>query len=165
MKMVYKCEIDGKVFDRERDCLKHEFELKGGSKHFENIVKDAISVIETCSDLKIELYEAKAEIDWDGDTNKDIQKYVEWQTIDLAVFRNGEKIGENYSRSSEGGFTKEVIIQDITDEYITPYKGKYEGYLTQNEDYYASGFDLDGVNLDKILRAMYGKKIRLEIIE
>lgn len=165
MKQVYKCEIDGIVFDNMKDCLQHEFDLKGGSKRFEDEVKEAIKYIEDNTDLNLQLIEAKAEIGWDGDSNTSKMRYVELQEVEIIIFHDGEQRGETFSRGGQNYFTKDKIIEDIYDEYVTPYKSKFEGYLTQNNDYYSSGFDLDGVNLDKILNAMYGKKIKLEIIE
>lgn len=166
MKRVYKCEIDGKVFDLERDCLKHEFELKGGSSNFKNMVNETLKYLESTSDLTFELIEAKAEVSWDGDPNTDVHKYVEWQEIELKVYHNDEQRGETYSRGAQGSYTREVIIDEITKEYIIPYQKVHEGYLTDDVlDYYGSGYNLNGVDLDSILRAMYGKKIRLEVIE
>lgn len=165
MKQVYKCEIDGKVFDRKGDCLKHEFELKGGSKRFELEVEEALKYLKEQYSLDFSVINVKAEVDWDGDPNTDEMNFVEWQTVEIDVYSNGDQRGETYSLSSEGDITKEVIIGDIVDKYVTPYSTKFEGYLSENDDYYSSGFDLNGVNLDRILRAVYGKKIRLEVIE
>jgi hypothetical protein len=165
MKQVYKCDIDGKVFDKKSDCLKHEFELKGGNQRFINDVKEAINYLEDTTDLQFEVVSAKAEIGWDGNPNTSIMNFVELQDVEIIVYFNGEQRGETYSRGGYDYYTKEKLIEELTDEYVTPYKQKFEGYLSDNNDYYTSGFDLDGVNLDKILRAMYGKKIRLEIIE
>jgi hypothetical protein len=165
MKEVYKCELDGKVFERKVDCMRHEFELNGGSKRFENEVKDVLQELESETGLEFNLIESNSKIEWDGDPNTDIMRYVESQTLEIEVYYNGEQRGDTYSRGSEGGFTKDVIREELLNEYVVPYENKFEGFLEENDDYYSSGFNLNGIELDKILRAMYGKKIRLEVIE
>ncbi|MGG2091296.1 hypothetical protein AB1283_00835 [Bacillus sp. S13(2024)] len=164
MKQIYKAE-DGKVFETKGECLKYEFELKGGSKHFEKQVEEAIVYLENTTNLTFKIIEAKAKVDWDGNPNTDELNYVEWQTVDIVVYANKEQRGENFSRGSQGGFNKDTIIEDILEEYVRPYESKFEGFLEENGDYYGSGFKLDGIDLDSILRAAYGNKIRIEIIE
>ena len=165
MKQIYKCEIDGKVFENKGDCLKYEFELSGGNERFKEEVEKAVLHLEENTDLTFVILEAEAKVDWDGDPNDHEYTFVEWQIVDIEVYQNGEKRGENFSRSSEGSFDRDTIINSILEEYVQPYQDKYEGFLAQTDEYYGSGFKLNGIELDSILRGMYGKKIRLEVIE
>lgn len=167
MKQVYKCEIDGKIFDNRGDCLKHEFALKDGNKLFVEEVNATLTHLTEKYGLEFVINEIKAEVDWDHDPNTDVANFAEWHHIDVDVYANGVQRGDSFSRGSQGNYTKEVIIEEIVSEYVAPYNTKFEGYLTNNEEYYSCGFDLEGVNLDKILRTIYdsGKKIRIEVIQ
>jgi hypothetical protein len=167
MKQIYKCEIDGKVFENKGDCLKYEFELQGGNERFKEEVEKAVLHLEETTDLTFVVLDASAKVEWDGDPNNKEYTFVEWQSVDIEVYQNGEKRGENFSRGSEGHFNKDTIINSILEEYVQPFQDSYEGFLAQTDDYdyYGSGFKLNGIELDAILRGMYGKKIRLEVIE
>jgi hypothetical protein len=165
MKQIYRCEIDGKIFENRGECLKYEFELKGGNRLFKEEVNAAIKHLEENTDLTFVILDANAEVEWDGDPNKEVYTFVEWQNVNIEVYHNDKKRGEDFYRSSEGGFNKDSIVKSILEEYVQPYQNKFEGFLTDNDDCYSSGFDLNGINLDAILRGMYGKKIRIEVIE
>lgn len=166
MEQIYKAS-DGTIFDRKKDCLIHEFNLKGGNESFSLMVQEAVKEIEAKTDLKINIIETKAKIDWDGDPNTDIMEYVEWQEVNLIIYHNGSQRGENYDRGSQGGFTKENLVDDIIKEYYTPYQNQHEGIIMDSNEgeWYPEGYAIDGVNVNDILRANYGKKIRIEVLE
>lgn len=151
--------MDGKIFEKEKDCLVHEFNLKGGSESFKSIVQEAVNEVKNITGLDIEIREASAKIDWDGDPNTDVKNFVEWQEIELVVYKDGVQRGEEYSRGSQGGFTKEFLVEQLVKEYHTPYLQVHEG------DWFPEGYAIDGINVNDILRANYGKKIRIEILE
>jgi hypothetical protein len=166
MQEIYKAS-DGAIFDRKKDCMVHEFNLKGGSESFKEIVQSAIKEIESRTDLKIELVEASAKIDWDGDPNTDVMEFVEWQGVNLTIYHNGTQRGENYDRGSQGGYTKEYLVDAIIKEYYTPYQKQHAGIIGDSDEgeWYPEGYAIDGININDILRANYGKRIRIEILE
>jgi hypothetical protein len=166
MKQIYKS-VDGIIFEKIKDCMIHEFNLKGGCNAFKLLVQDAVKDIESKTDLKIKIEEAKAKIDWDGDPNTDVMEYVEWQEVDLIIYHQGNQRGENYSRGSQGGFTKESLVDSIIKEYYTPYQKIHEGVIADSDDgeWYPEGYAIDGINVNDILRANYGKRIRIEVLD
>jgi len=166
VKQIYRS-TDGEIFEREKDCLIHEFNLKGGNEYFKSIVKAAVEEFEEKTGLTIEIKEANAKIDWDGDPNTDVMNFVEWQEVDLIVNSNDKQRGENYSRGSQGGFTKEYLVEQLIKEYHTPYLKVHEGMIADSNEgeWYPEGYAIDGINVNDILRVNYGKRIKIEVLE
>ncbi|WP_080845620.1 hypothetical protein [Cytobacillus gottheilii] len=166
MKQIYKAN-DGTIFENKKDCLKHEFKIKGGAKQFTLEVLEAAKDFEKLTGLEVLVKQADASIGWDGDPNTDVQNYVEWQKVNLVISKDGKQIGENYSRGSQGGFTKKSIIEELTREFYAPYQKVHEGVLKESEhqSYYGEEYEVNGVNVNDILRANFGKKIRIEVFE
>jgi hypothetical protein len=111
LKEFYKCEIDGKVFESQGDCLKHEFELKGGKNNLKNIIDDAFFILEDRYKLTFEELEYDAYIGWDQNPNTDRKNYVEYQKLKFNVLSNGTIIGDKYDRGSSGGYSVEEIVR------------------------------------------------------
>ncbi|MDT0160346.1 hypothetical protein [Bacillus sp. AG4(2022)] len=166
MKQIYKA-TDGTIFESKRECLEHEFNLKGGTNYFESLVQEAVKEFESFTGLKVKVEEAKASIGWDGDPNTIERNYVEWQEVDLVITKDGRQIGENYSRGSQGGYTKEYLIENLTKEYYAPFQKLHEGVVEEYDDpsYYSEEYVVNGVNVNDILRANFGKRVRIEVLE
>ena len=165
MKQIYKAE-DGKVFELEKDCLEYEFNLNDGNNQFKSMVLEAIEEVESITGLKFEMKKAKAKVDWDGDPNEDKMKYVVWQEVEIKVYDNGAQRGELFSRGSQGGYTKELLVDELIKEYHIPYQKAHEGVIEDSDlGWYREGYVINGVEINEILRAHYGKRIRIEVID
>jgi hypothetical protein len=167
MKEIYKAK-DGKVFERKSDCLIHEFELNGGNENFNKLVREAANAVEALTGLRLEVIKAEAKIGWDGNPNTEEHEYVEWQTVDIKIFnKDGSQRGEDFSRGSQGGFTKESLVDDLLTEYHVPFQKVHEGIIEDSNDGWLvpEGYMINGVNVNDILRNNYGKRIKLEILD
>ncbi|WP_137743318.1 hypothetical protein [Robertmurraya siralis] len=167
MKQIYKS-IDGQIFDKEKDCLVHEFNLKGGSENFKSTVKAAVDEVKKLTGLDIKIKEVDANIEWDGDPNSDIMRFIERQEVHLIVYKDGVQRGEEYNRGSDGNYyTKENLIEELIKEYHTPYLKIHEGIIGESNEgeWCPEGYAIDGINVNDILKSNYGKRIRIEILE
>lgn len=166
MKQFFVSE-DGKQFDSQIECVEYEFQKNKKNELFIHEISSALEYLSSHYDLTFRINDILVYFEIDSsDPNSTDEFYTEWQQMSIDVIVKGEKRGETYIRYSNTGFyNKENVISEIISEYISPYSKKIEGVLTENGDIYASGFDLNRIKIDYILKAMNGKRVRIEIIE
>jgi hypothetical protein len=168
MKQVFKSE-DGLVFDSKADCLKHEFELNGGNEAFKELVNQAAGEVEQVSGLKLFINESYAKVGWDGDPNVDEHNYVVWQTVYISAYEDdGKQRGEDFARRSQGGYTKELLVESLLKEFHYPYLSTHEGILVDGDEgewVVVCDYKINGVSVEDVMNRNLGKRIRIEILD
>jgi hypothetical protein len=162
--------VDGKTFENQKDCLVHEFELKGGEKHFQSLVQHAHDILSKRHGVTFENVKAKAWIDWDEDPNTDELVYAVHQEVYFEVYKDGVMIGDPYNRGgmNEDAFSVEGIVRDVEEENIIQTISSFEGVLEECTDmfcYTGLEFKLNGYDIHHILQSLVGKKIKIEEIK
>lgn len=163
-KQIYKCEKCGQEFQEEYDCVRHETECFNKQDIVDLNFLRALDFIKKTYNLNIKNASAKL---WVHDCDGFIDRMVQINIV--GILPNGHKVEYSdpwWTYDKEDDISEKCFYSFIETELIIPYLDtKYEGEISKEYSDFGDAYLLGNIKIKEICRRLYGKKVRIEVIE
>ncbi|WP_440110168.1 hypothetical protein [Paenibacillus sp. QZ-Y1] len=175
MKKIYVCQLTGKQFDNELDCLESEFKHGDEPKKFGKLVNEFVDAIEKKFKLTVKRETLNISDTLENYIN---DRMIHWRDLGFTYTINGRdkkyyKTSDNVGDGRWGWDCEDTIdslVADFEKEHLIKLRRKFEGVLTcEWDDYRGETYSVGNQKVNDVLAAIVSKypnkKIRIQVID